>query len=199
MDEDRLLTLFHRAVECPPQERDAFLAHECDGDPQLLSDLRRLIENDSHADAAEFIDRPAVDVEARAAVHDLASQTGALFARYRIESLIGAGGMGAASSAGEAVVVVATISAGAHSGRGECVPYARYGESVESVVRAIEDCADPLAQDLDREELRALLPPGAARNAASVVRQSLTTMTMENAVTPSGAKRSRGASSSVAT
>ena len=65
----------------------------------------------------------------------------------------------------EAVVVVATISKDRHSGRGECVPYARYGESVESVVRAIEDCAAPLAQGIDREGLSALLPPGAARNA----------------------------------
>jgi L-Ala-D/L-Glu epimerase len=65
----------------------------------------------------------------------------------------------------EALVVVATISEGDHSGRGECVPYARYGESVESVVRAIEGCAAPLAQGLGRAELRALFPPGAARNA----------------------------------
>jgi L-Ala-D/L-Glu epimerase len=65
----------------------------------------------------------------------------------------------------EAVAVVATISKDRHSGRGECVPYARYGESVESVVRAIEDCAAPLAQGIDREGLSALLPPGAARNA----------------------------------
>jgi L-alanine-DL-glutamate epimerase-like enolase superfamily enzyme len=65
----------------------------------------------------------------------------------------------------EALVVVATISEGGHSGRGECVPCARYGESVESVVHAIEGCANPLAQGLGREELRALFPPGAARNA----------------------------------
>jgi len=65
----------------------------------------------------------------------------------------------------EAVVVVATISERGHSGRGECVPYARYGESVESVARAIESCAPALAQGLGHEALRALLPPGAARNA----------------------------------
>ncbi len=34
----------------------------------------------------------------------------------------------------EAVVVVASLSDGRHTGRGECVPYARYGESVEAVV-----------------------------------------------------------------
>src|SRR4029079_18031236 len=38
----------------------------------------------------------------------------------------------------EAVVVVATISDGASSGRGECVPYPRYGESVDGVAKAIE-------------------------------------------------------------
>ena len=31
----------------------------------------------------------------------------------------------------EAVVVVAELSDGSHHGRGECVPYARYGETVE--------------------------------------------------------------------
>ena len=65
----------------------------------------------------------------------------------------------------EAVVVVATISDGAHRGRGECVPYARYGESVEGVAEAIEACAPAIAASLDRAGLQDLLPPGAARNA----------------------------------
>lgn len=38
----------------------------------------------------------------------------------------------------EAVVVVAHVEDGGRVGRGECVPYARYGETVEGVVRAIE-------------------------------------------------------------
>ena len=38
----------------------------------------------------------------------------------------------------EAVVVVAELSDGSHHGRGECVPYARYGETVERVTAAIE-------------------------------------------------------------
>jgi L-Ala-D/L-Glu epimerase len=65
----------------------------------------------------------------------------------------------------EAVVVVATISDGACRGRGECVPYARYGESVEGAVAAIKACAAPLAAGANRAELAALLPAGAARNA----------------------------------
>jgi L-alanine-DL-glutamate epimerase-like enolase superfamily enzyme len=65
----------------------------------------------------------------------------------------------------EAVVVVATIGDGTHMGRGECVPYARYGESVESVVAAIQGCASAIGGETGRAELAALLPAGAARNA----------------------------------
>jgi L-alanine-DL-glutamate epimerase-like enolase superfamily enzyme len=65
----------------------------------------------------------------------------------------------------EAVVVVATIGDGAHTGRGECVPYGRYGESVKAVVAAIEACAPRVANGLSRAELLDVLPPGAARNA----------------------------------
>jgi len=65
----------------------------------------------------------------------------------------------------EAVVVVATISDGGHTGKGECVPYARYGESVEGVARAIEACAPEIGHGLDRGALQVLLAPGAVRNA----------------------------------
>ncbi len=65
----------------------------------------------------------------------------------------------------EAVVVVATISDGPHTGRGECVPYAHYGENIEGVAAAIEACAPAVARGLNRADLAALLPAGAARNA----------------------------------
>jgi L-alanine-DL-glutamate epimerase-like enolase superfamily enzyme len=65
----------------------------------------------------------------------------------------------------EAVVVVATIRDGTHRGRGECVPYSRYGESVEGVARQIEACAGEIAAGAGRGELRGLMPAGAARNA----------------------------------
>jgi L-alanine-DL-glutamate epimerase-like enolase superfamily enzyme len=65
----------------------------------------------------------------------------------------------------EAVVVVAELADGAARGRGECVPYPRYGETVEGVVAAIETMREPLAHGLDRGALQAALPPGAARNA----------------------------------
>jgi len=65
----------------------------------------------------------------------------------------------------EAVVVVASVTRRGITGRGECVPYARYGESVEGVVQALHAQADPLARGADRAEVQATMPPGAARNA----------------------------------
>lgn len=65
----------------------------------------------------------------------------------------------------EAVVVVAELSDGRARGRGECVPYARYGESVAGVVAQIESLRERLAGGLGRAALQAALPAGAARNA----------------------------------
>jgi L-alanine-DL-glutamate epimerase-like enolase superfamily enzyme len=65
----------------------------------------------------------------------------------------------------EAVVVVAELSDRTHRARGECVPYARYGETVEGVAAAIEAMASDVARGLDRERLQSAMPAGAARNA----------------------------------
>ncbi len=65
----------------------------------------------------------------------------------------------------EAKVVVATLTQGGMAGRGECVPYARYGETVEGVVAAIAGVRDAIERAPDRVTLQALMPPGAARNA----------------------------------
>ena len=65
----------------------------------------------------------------------------------------------------EAIVVVAELSDRLHRGRGECVPYARYGESVEAVAATIEAMGEELARGLDRDKLQHVMPPGAARNA----------------------------------
>ncbi len=68
----------------------------------------------------------------------------------------------------QADVVVAELSDGQHLGRGECLPYPRYGESVEGVIAEIEALRGPLAEGLDREGLQSLLPAGAARNAVDL-------------------------------
>jgi L-alanine-DL-glutamate epimerase-like enolase superfamily enzyme len=64
-----------------------------------------------------------------------------------------------------AEVVMAEVSDGEFRGRGECVPYPRYGESVDSVVAALEAMKSAVFSGLDRHELQRAMPPGAARNA----------------------------------
>jgi len=61
----------------------------------------------------------------------------------------------------EARVLTAHVSAEGVTGRGECVPYARYDETLESVTAQIEG----LPEAVTREKLPDLLPAGAARNA----------------------------------
>src|SRR5882724_10826316 len=69
----------------------------------------------------------------------------------------------------EAVVVVAEISVetsrGVQTGRGECTPYARYGETPDGTLAAITVMREPLRAGLDRHGLQHALPAGAARNA----------------------------------
>lgn len=61
----------------------------------------------------------------------------------------------------EAQVLTVRISRGGFTGRGECVPYARYGETRASVRAEIE----ALPEGITRTALQSALPPGAARNA----------------------------------
>jgi len=65
----------------------------------------------------------------------------------------------------EAEVITCTISDGAHAGRGECVPYKRYGETMDGVRVAIEAMRDRIAGGISRTALLDAMPAGAARNA----------------------------------
>ncbi|KQM84926.1 mandelate racemase [Sphingomonas sp. Leaf23] len=62
-------------------------------------------------------------------------------------------------------VVTVTIAEGHVIGRGEAVPYARYGEGIEDTIAAIRAIAPALADGACRRDLATLLPAGAARNA----------------------------------
>ncbi|MDX0576786.1 dipeptide epimerase [Sinorhizobium medicae] len=64
-----------------------------------------------------------------------------------------------------ASVVTCRITEGTVSGWAECVPYARYGESVESVLSAIESVRPLIEEGMAREDLQEAMKPGAARNA----------------------------------
>ncbi|QPC92750.1 N-acetyl-D-Glu racemase DgcA [Mesorhizobium sp. INR15] len=65
----------------------------------------------------------------------------------------------------EAEVITCMINEGSHSGRGECVPYKRYGETMEGVHAAIEAMRKHIAGGMGRTELLEAMPAGAARNA----------------------------------
>jgi eukaryotic-like serine/threonine-protein kinase len=113
--------LLQSMLGLPPEERDAFLFHECRDDKELESEVRSLLT--SHERAGQFLDGLAIEEAARAFVdnhrdqtcedgelrpqvetldanHDTArlvtrrSLVGREFASYRILSLLGAGGMG---------------------------------------------------------------------------------------------------------
>ncbi len=62
-------------------------------------------------------------------------------------------------------VITVTVAQGAAAGRGEGVPYARYGETIESALAQVESVRGAIEAGVDRAGLQALLPPGAARNA----------------------------------
>ncbi|WP_370452101.1 N-acetyl-D-Glu racemase DgcA [Amylibacter sp. SFDW26] len=61
----------------------------------------------------------------------------------------------------QADVITVTLKRGDHTGYGESVPYARYGETMDSVEAEVMS----LPAEFDRDTLRDLLPAGAARNA----------------------------------
>ncbi len=65
----------------------------------------------------------------------------------------------------KADVVVIEISDGKYHGRSECVPYLRYGETVDGVVADIEFFFDVMLESKSQSEFLTKVPPGAARNA----------------------------------
>ena len=64
-----------------------------------------------------------------------------------------------------AEVVTCALMQDGKTGRGECVPYGRYGETIESVMSSIESMRQALSDGISRHELLAAMPAGAARNA----------------------------------
>jgi TolB-like protein/lipoprotein NlpI len=84
--------LFHAALELNAHEREAFLERECAGDASLRRELESLIR--SHSDGGGVIDEPAMAVAAELLSGDEQVVGQKLAGRYRVLSLLGAGGMG---------------------------------------------------------------------------------------------------------
>lgn len=92
------------------------------------------------------------------------SQTPTLTARIERWPIAGAFTISRGSKT-EAAVVVVELRHGDHLGRGECVPYPRYGETPEGTLSAVESLAAAFAGGLDRQGLQSAMKAGAARNA----------------------------------
>ena len=65
----------------------------------------------------------------------------------------------------EAVTVVAELRQGELTGRGECVPYPRYGETPEETLKVLQAISEAVSDGFDRQALQGAMPAGAARNA----------------------------------
>ena len=64
-----------------------------------------------------------------------------------------------------AEVISVTLRENGGQGWGECVPYRRYGETMESVQAQIEAARPLIESGISREDLLSAMAPGAARNA----------------------------------
>jgi serine/threonine protein kinase/Tfp pilus assembly protein PilF len=85
--------LFQSAVERAPEERAAFLEQACHGDEGLRREVESLIALDERAE--NFIETPAFEVAPELLTsRRTGAMMGELIGHYRIESLIGVGGMG---------------------------------------------------------------------------------------------------------
>ena len=78
----------------------------------------------------------------------------------------------------QAEVVSVEINRNHFTGHGECVPYARYNETLESVIQQIES----LPADIDRKTLQTMLPAGAARNAVDCALWDLESKTLNQPI-----------------
>jgi L-alanine-DL-glutamate epimerase-like enolase superfamily enzyme len=65
----------------------------------------------------------------------------------------------------KADVVVVMIQENGSQGRGECVPYSRYGETIDGVLAALEEAREAVEQGMTRERIAPIIEPRAARNA----------------------------------
>ena len=89
----KVIDLFQSALERAPEERAAFLDESCHGDEGMRREVESLLT--SHERAENFIEVPAFEVAPELATNDSADAlVGKLIGHYRIESLIGVGGMG---------------------------------------------------------------------------------------------------------
>ena len=95
MDTDRwsrIEQLYHEAIGLDETDRDAFLTRVCGDDRALRADLESLLSEDAAPEA--FLEEPAFAVGARLVADEVPQLSGREFGPYRLNGLLGAGGMG---------------------------------------------------------------------------------------------------------
>ena len=85
--------VYHSARDLPSGERERFLRESCEDDEDLRREVESLLAYET--ETALLLDRPALEVAARAVALDRQNEMiGRTLGHYRIESWLGAGGMG---------------------------------------------------------------------------------------------------------
>ena len=89
----RITDIYHATIARPPEERASFLGDECHGDESLRKQVEAMVT--SHERSGDFIESPAfADAPELLIDEPTGDLIGQSIGHYRIESLIGVGGMG---------------------------------------------------------------------------------------------------------
>ena len=89
----RITDIYHSTIARPPEERASFLGEECHGDESLRKQVEAMVK--AHERSGDFIESPAFAVAPELLIDEQAGDLiGQLIGHYRIESLLGIGGMG---------------------------------------------------------------------------------------------------------
>jgi serine/threonine-protein kinase len=89
----RIIDLFNEAIMRGPKERIAFLARVCEGDRELRKQVERLLK--SRGKSGDFLEFPAFAVAPELLTNQrIGALVGQSIGHYRVESLLGVGGMG---------------------------------------------------------------------------------------------------------
>jgi TolB-like protein/Flp pilus assembly protein TadD len=89
----RITDVYHATIARPPEERASFLGEECHGDESLRKQVEAMVK--SHERSGDFIESPAFAVAPELLIDEPTGDLiGQSIGHYRIESLLGVGGMG---------------------------------------------------------------------------------------------------------
>ena len=147
----RVERLFEAACELEPAERERHLAHECEDDPALLEEIRSLLAADGEAGGFLSATTPGLGFGAPEGLESPdETLLGQRLGPYRLESVIGAGGMG--------TVFLATRQDGQYDKR-VAIKVIKRGMETRSVLRRFHTERQALAH-LEHPNIARLLDGG---------------------------------------